>query len=435
MGGDEDTCPPGIDEDITASRPTPIGGMIRMDCLPGSRYLPWSRATKIHSTPLLVEKHGYRTDPPDCIEWILGEYRIKGSCPNSSIMLSTDQPSHPTLNCDFILPSPGRDSWAIELAIHESILQPSEGSTAWVNTALYHSIGDFKLASHEFPGSICGGDGYCYGEPLVKPLFARSIDSWREKEKHGVKPSTPSKVIPRNTISWSGAKGFYRSKSSSWSYYYNSKRGLGLLRFTSPSGEAVFWLGVYRPKVILLHPYLMVESRLEDGVSISSPLISLESPDGRHLTLASLNPVEAVVNNGVLKVRSSDGDNVIVVSESPPLSGLKQLYNSVSPLVEVKDYRVRGANTQIASVRLGCGILECASFSDGWLDTRIYNPGVEPCISEVKFQGVVEEAYQDNEVVEPLYDRVRFALARVYYGVLKIRVKRSVSLLLRLSGS
>ena len=405
-----------------------------MECLPNNKQLPWSRAAKILSTPLLVEKHGYKTDPPDCIEWILGEYRLKGPCTNHSGMLKTDQPSAPTLNCSFTIPNPSQGSWAVDLAVHESILQQTQDSAAWVNTAPYYNIGDFKLANYEFPGSVCGGDGYCYGEPLVKPLFARSTGLRGEAEKQGVKPPLASKAIPRNTIGWSGAKGFYRAIGRSWTYYYSSNRGLGLVRFTDPSGDAVFSLGVYRPKVIIFHPYLLVESRLDDGVSISSPLISLESPDGRYLTLASLNPVEAVLNNGAFTVRSSDVGNSIIVSESPPLAGLKQLYNSVSPIVEVEGYRVRGGNTQIASLRLGCGLLEAASFSDGWLEASIYNPGVEPCIGEVKLQGIVEEAYQDNEVVEPLYDRVRFALARVYYGSLRIRVKRSVSLLLRLSG-
>ena len=406
-----------------------------MECLPDNRHLPWSLAAKILSTPLLVEKHGYKTDPPDCIEWILGEYRLKGPCTNSPSRLITDQPSPPTLNCSFTLSNPGQGSWAVDLAMHESILQPAQDSAAWVNMAPYYSIGDFKLANYEFPGSVCGGDGYCYGEPLVKPLFARSTGLRGEVEKQVDKPSIASRVIPRDTVGWSGAKGFYRATGSSWIFYYSSKRGLGLLRFADPSGEAVFRLGVYRPKAIILHPYLLVESRLEDGVNISSPLISLESPDGRYLTLASLNPVEAVLNNGVLTVRSSGVGDTVIVSESPPLSGLKQLYNSVSPIVEVGGYRVRGGNTQIASLRLGCGLLETASFSDGWLNARIYNPGAEPCLGEVKLQGIVEEAYQDNEVVEPLYDRVRFALARVYYGSLRIRVKRSVSLLLRLSGS
>ncbi len=406
-----------------------------MECLPGNRHLPWSLASKILSTPLLVEKHGYKTDPPDCIEWILGEYSLKGSCTNSPGILRTDQPSAPTLNCNFTLSNPGQGSWAVDLAIHESILQPSQDSTAWVNMAPYFSIGDFKVVDYEFPGSVCGGDGYCYGEPLVKPLFARSAGLRGESEKQGAKPSIASRVIPRDTVSWSGAKGFYRATGNLWTYYYSSKRGLGLLKFNDPQGEAVFWLGVYRPKTIMLHPYLLVESRLEDKVNISSPLISLESPDGHYLTLASLNPVEAVLNNGVLTVISNGGDNTIVVSESPPLSGLKQLYNSVSPIVEVEGYRVRGRNTQISSLRLGCGLLDNASFSDGWLDAKIYNPGVEPCVGEVKLQGIVEEAYQDNEIVEPLYDRVKFVLARVYYGGLRIRVKRSVSLLLRLSGS
>ncbi len=389
----------------------------------------------ILSTPLLVEKHGYKTDPPDCIEWILGEYRVNGSCVDSTSMLRTDQPSTPTLNCDFMLPNPGHGSWAVDLAIHESILQPAQDSSVWVNTAPYYNVGDFKLANNEFPGSVCGEDGYCYGEPLIKPLFARITDLRGEKEKHGAKPSTDSKAVPRSTISWSGAKGYYRAVSNSWIYYYSSKRGFGLIRFTDPQGEAVFWLGVYRPKAVILHPYLLVESRLEDGVSISSPLVSLESPDGHYLTFASLNPVEAELNNGVLTVRPGGEGNALLVSESPPLSALKQLFNTVSPLVKVEDYRVRGGNTQIASLRLGCGLLEAVSFSDGWLDARIYNPGVEPCIGEVKIQGLVEEAYQDNEVVEPLYDRVRISLARIYYGSLRIRVKRSLSLLLRLSGS
>jgi hypothetical protein len=406
-----------------------------MKCLPENKYLPWENAVKIMSTPLLVAKHGYKTDPVDCIEWILGEYRLKSECPKPADILVTDEPSNLTFDCIFKLQNPGSAQWVLDLAKHESILQPDEGKYVWVNIAPYYNIGDFKLANHEFPGAICGDDGYCYGEPLVKPLFARMIDLKSEAEKPVEKPSPISWVIPLGGRDWKGGRGFYKTKNSSWSYYYNSKRGLGLIRFMDPSGGARFRLGVYRPRLTLLHPYLLVQSRLDDGIKIASPLVSLESPDGRHITLASINPVEAVLRNGVLIVEPKTEDSLIIVSESPALSSLKQLYNTTSPILRVENHRVRGGNTQIASLRLGCGVLEEASFRDGWLSARIYNPGVEPCIGEVKLQGIVEEAYQDDMVIEPLYDRVRIALSKIYYGILRVKVRRSISLLLRLSGS
>ncbi|MCE4614145.1 MAG: hypothetical protein F7B60_01260 [Desulfurococcales archaeon] len=403
-----------------------------MDCLKNKPvFIEWDKASRITSMPILVNKLGYKTEPPDCIKWLHGTYTIIGECPGKAGQLVTDQPAPPTKDCVFNIGQNISSAWLIKLALQESLLMEKEGFNVWLNTSIYTSVNDFKVSSRPFPGSVCGSDGTCYGTPNIRPLTAGSSRPVYSIEMKVSRKTMRIKPIENYRSVWMGRKGYARIDNKEWTGYIDRNRITGLF-YLKNSSILEFETNYYRPRLTFLHPYSFVHGRMEEGESIISPVISLEGVDGRVLTIVSPSPVRASLNNGILRVESFKDEYPILVSENPPLASLKGLYNSMAPVVELDGYTTKRIKLPIASLRVGCGLIDYIDFNKDELLLNLYNPGENVCLGELKFTGVVSEASQDNNILEPLYDRVRISLPSHYYGQVKVRIKRSLSFLLRM---
>ncbi|MCE4606970.1 MAG: hypothetical protein F7B59_06570 [Desulfurococcales archaeon] len=402
-----------------------------MDCIRGKEgFIKWEEASRIASMPLLSSKMGYKTDPPGCLQWFHGSYVIKGECDREDKLLITDQPAPPTKECYFNLPRVPDPKWLVMLAIHESVITEEGESTVWVNSSLYSTVGDFKVLSKPFPGSICSENGTCYGVPSIPPLTAGSSKSgYSSENKVTIKPTriTPLEQDKPRSM---GGKGYVRIETDEWEGFIDSSGSTGLF-YVRNSSILNFKVNLYRPQTVFLHPYSFVQGRLEEDKSIISPVASLLGPDGRIFTIASFSPVKVLLRNGMVSVEPLQSKSPVMITEDPLLSGLKKLYNTVSPVVELDGYSSRKNRTPIGSIRIGCGLIDQIEFNGNELMVTLYNPGENSCIAELKFTGVIPEAYQDNNQVEPLYDRVRISLASHYLGVVKVKIKPSLSFLLR----
>ena len=405
-----------------------------MNCIKNNaRFIEWEKASRITSMPLLYNKMGYKTNPPSCLQWIHGSHVIEGECDDSDKILVTDQPALPTKECYFSVSPIIDPQWLIMLAMQESVIIQKDESTVWVNSSLYSSVGDFKVSSKPFPGSICSGNGTCYGIPNIPPLTAGLSKPMYSTEK--MVQVKPTRIFPiqQGQLRLMGGKGYVRIESNEWEGYIEGIGNTGLF-YIRKSGILNFKVNLYRPQVMFLHPYNFVRERLEEGESIISPVVSLLGPGRKVFTVASFSPIKVTLRNGIVDIEPLEDRFPIMITEDSPMSSLKKLYNSMAPIVELNGYSSRRNKIPIGSIRIGCGFIDWITFSKNELLARLYNPGEHNCIAEFKFTGVISEAYQDDHLIEPLYDRVKISLASHYLGIVRIKIKQSLSFLLQ-SGS
>ncbi len=399
-----------------------------MDCgLNAIRNGSWRELARIKSTPILASHHKLDLRSPCGIKWVVGSYAMEPDARCRRESLVTEEPSPPTGICEFELSIPD-NRWILGLAKYSELLREDPGAPdLWVNPSVYNGIPQIKISEHPFPGSVKIDDDTYFGETVIPPLSMEHIALSSELPEPVRKGEPPSWPILLDGLEWRSASGYLYGEGD---YRVIVHQRINMAVFINGVGELKLVTRYYRPRIVLLHPYIYIEQRLEEDTQIVSPLLSLYDPVNNYTTLVSREPISLNLKNGVATINAS---STLLVARMPPHAALKTFYTLSADPVNVEGYKLtggKGSSRVIASFRMGPSLVDSAVFSSGELTLRIFNPGIMEGYAEFKFNTKVEEGWIDDLYLEGLYDRIRAVIPSPFLGLLRIKLKRGLTSLL-----
>lgn len=371
---------------------------------------------RVASFPIIARSMGLEEiDASGCrvpsMEWVLGsaKLRVKGDL-NVSLMTYTS-PRPPARKCIFRLGRPMFDVLA-GIGFDTGLMEKSGGPSLF-NPNPYLNVSQIVVSENVFPGCV-EGPAQKYGIPRMEPLEVSSRIGECSTEKQGGGPG-PGRLF--GSVSCRGARGVSRCRLAGSGEFYSD----GMNVFFAQGSNVDLDLGAYRPRARILHPYMFVDTVLEEGVEYESPALSVYRYRDGWLSIVSEEPLRVVLERGILHV---DSKSSMVIVEGGGVYGVRSFQASTSPPIEVGG-SPRHGKLLVARVDWGGFIVDSVeSRGDRAYELGFYAPLDGEWSIVFRIPGKITEASLGEDVVDVGLDRVKAWLAGPGLWRLRFRVGR-----------